>query len=584
MGKIKLLSDEIINQIAAGEIVERPASALKEIVENAIDAGAKNIDVFLKEGGKEKIVVEDDGAGLSEEDLAMSIKRHATSKLNSDNLFDVMSYGFRGEALPSIASVSNFSIESGGRGIAVRFSEESAVYPSHVNQGTIVTIESLFGKVPARLKFLRSSGTELTHCLNVIENFALVKNDVNFAVRSDDKALLSFTGDSVEDRVSKIVGSEMLKRAVYFHEDGGSMSISGYLFHPMDNRHSQGSQKIFVNNRVVSDRTVSISIRNAYKDLIPSGRFAVAVIFITIDPFHIDVNVSPTKSEIRFRDGVSVQKFITSAISKNLVKFDRAAVEMCIPTQKRYEHQTRMDHEYKLAGQLRAASREYAMDGTTGLSTTIKQADPQPAVVIHERTNPSINEKEEHGIFGKPIAQLFDSYIVTIVDDGILIIDQHAVHEKITQHRMLGSISVENKRFIARAEVLHLSDSHVNVALNMVDHINSCGFVAEVVQRSIIISAIPQIINISEALEFIMDVVENNEAADESVSVLDRMKRKIADIACHNSIRFGRRLLIDEMAAITKQMEETPSIHQCNHHRPSFVKITKTQLEKMFDR
>ncbi|MDR1609599.1 MAG: DNA mismatch repair endonuclease MutL [Holosporales bacterium] len=572
MGKIKLLSDEIINQIAAGEIVERPASALKEVVENAIDAGARNISVFLKGGGKEKIVVEDDGTGLSDEDLTMSVKRHATSKLSSDNLFDIMSYGFRGEALPSIASVSNFSIESGGRGIAVKFSEESGVYPSPVQNGTIVTIENLFGKIPARLKFMKSEGAELTRCLNVLENFALVRNDINFTARSDDKTLMSFNGDSTEDRISKIVGSDTFKRAVYISDEGDSISISGYLFHPMDNRHSQGFQRIFVNGRVVSDMTVSISIRNAYKDLIPSGRFAVVVLFITIDPFHIDVNVSPTKSEIRFRDGVGTQKFITSAISKNLMKFDRTAVEIHAPTQR----------EYQIASTPLAARREYFRDGTTGLATMEHVKQP-PVIVAREPTNPSIDENEKPNIFGKPIAQLFDSYIVTEVDDGILIIDQHAVHEKITQHKMLESINVENKRFITRAEVLRLSDSEVGIARDLIVHINSCGFVAEVVQQSIIVSAIPQIINITEALEFIRDTIENHDLTD-SINILDRMKRRIADIACHNSIRFGRRLSIDEMSAITKQMEETPSIHQCNHHRTSFIKITKTQLEKMFDR
>ncbi|MDR2458549.1 MAG: DNA mismatch repair endonuclease MutL [Holosporales bacterium] len=572
MGKIRLLSDEIINQIAAGEIVERPSSALKEIVENSIDAGARNIDVFLKGGGKEKIVVEDDGVGMSEEDLAMSVKRHATSKLNSNNLFDIMSYGFRGEALPSIASVSNLSIESRGRRISVRFSEESGVYPSSINRGTIVTIENLFGKIPARLKFLKSDKAELTHCLSVIENFALVKNNINFITRSDNKTLSLFNGDSIEDKVSKIVGYDMFKRAIYFSEDGNSMSVNGYLFHPMDNRHSQSSQRVFVNNRVVSDRTVSISIRNAYKDLIPSGRFAIAVMFITIDPFHIDINVSPTKSEIRFRDSVGVQKFITSAISKNLTKFDRTAVEMYIPTQR----------EHRVADPPRVALCEYAKDGATSL-VAIEHVDPQPMIITREQTNPSINEKEEQNIFGKPIAQLFDSYIVTAIDDGILIIDQHAVHEKITQHRMMKSINVENKRFIARTEVLHLSDSEVDIARKTIDHMNSCGFAVEIAQKSIIVSAIPQIISISEALVFIRNVIENHEIADD-INILDNMKHKIANIACHNSIRFGRRLSIDEMAAITKQMEETPSIHQCNHHRTSFVKITKTQLEKMFDR
>jgi DNA mismatch repair protein MutL len=579
MGKIKLLSDEIINQIAAGEIVERPASALKEIVENSIDAGANNIDIFINGGGKEKIVVEDNGIGLSIEDLQMAIKRHATSKLNSDNLFGITSYGFRGEAIPSIASVSNFSMESLGHGITVDFSKESDVYPSTTSTGTKVIIENLFNKIPARLKFLKSCAAELTHCLNVLENIALVKTNINLTVRSDKKNLLLFKESSVEDRISRIVGSDTFQRSIYFSEGGDSISIKGYLFHPADNRHSQGAQKVFINDRIVNDKITSIAIKNAYKDLIPSGRFAVAILFITIDPFLIDVNVSPTKSEARFRDSASIKKFITSAISRNLTKFDRVIIGVDIPTAQWRQTPISMDsailHETHYNG---------VKDGTTGAAVCEYVNQPSETITYDQPyISPIINRDSSPSFFGRPIAQLFDSYIVTVIDDGILIIDQHAVHEKITQHELLQNIKAENKRFIVKPEILQLSESQINIATDMINYINACGFAAEINLDSIIISAIPQIINISDALGFIRDILENHDAV-ENVNVEDNMKRKIADIACHNSIRFGRRLSIDEMTHIVKQMEETPSIHQCNHHRTSFVKITKTQLEKMFDR
>ncbi|MDR1333582.1 MAG: DNA mismatch repair endonuclease MutL [Holosporales bacterium] len=571
MGKIKLLSEEIINQIAAGEIVERPAAALKEIVENSIDAGAKNVDVFLKNGGMGKIVVEDDGIGLSEDDIKMAIKRHATSKLTSDNLFDIRSYGFRGEAIPSIASVSRFSIESHNHGISVDFSEESSIYPSATTHGTKVTIEDLFSKLPARLKFLRSSGTELTHCLSVIENFALISESVNFTVRSDSGTLMTFKDDSIDDRVSKIFGEELFKRAVYFAEEDKAISVKGYLFHPIDSRHSQSYQKIFVNGRVVKDRVVAAAIRNAYRELIPGGRFAIAVVFITIDPFHVDVNVSPTKSEVRFRDCGYVQKMLTAAISRNLAKFDRIAAEIRIPIASEAAVPKRASYQ-------RSLEASYVMEGTTGLQISHNILPPA------EYEEPELPEiKSEPCFFGTPVVQLFDSYIVTVVDDGVFVIDQHAVHEKITQHKMMQSISVQNKRFISRSEVLQLSGKQLSIAQSMIDHINSCGFSAEIVQSSIIISAIPQIVNIAEAIGFIEDLLESNEFAAD-VNIVDIMKRRIADIACHNSIRFGRRLSIDEMIEITRQMEETPAIHQCNHHRPSFIKITKSQLEKMFER
>ncbi|MDR2598492.1 MAG: DNA mismatch repair endonuclease MutL, partial [Holosporales bacterium] len=327
MGRIKFLSNKLVNQIAAGEIVERPCAALKEIVENSIDANAKNIKIFLKRGGKEKIVVEDDGDGLLYDDLPMCIQRHATSKLSGTNLFEVKSYGFRGEALPSIAAVSNFSIESNGYGITVNFSEISDVFPSKITQGTVVTIESLFNQLPARLKFLRSDTAELSACVSAIQNFAIINDGINFTLRSEDRNILSFQSESIESRIASVFGSEMFERSVYFTESDGTISVQGYLFHPTDSKYSQDFQRIFVNSRLVKDRTISGALRSAFRDLIPSGRFAAAILFIEIDPFYVDVNVSPTKSEIRFRDVKYAQNMVTNSIKKNLKKFDRIALD-----------------------------------------------------------------------------------------------------------------------------------------------------------------------------------------------------------------------------------------------------------------
>ncbi|MDR0942456.1 MAG: DNA mismatch repair endonuclease MutL [Holosporales bacterium] len=581
MAKIKLLSDEIINQIAAGEIVERPASALKEIVENAIDADAKNIDVFLMNGGKSKIVVEDDGFGLSKEDILMSVKRHATSKLNDSNLFSIASYGFRGEALPSIAAVSNFSIESNGFGVSVNFSDESDVYPSPVKNGTKVTVESLFDKIPARLKFLKSDSVELTNCASVVENFSLTRKDINFVLRTENKTILSFRNDSLEERASKILGSDLFERAVSFKESDETATASGYLFHPMDNRYSQSFQRTFVNGRIVKDKIISLSLRNAYRDLIPAGRFAAAIIFIEIDPFHIDVNVSPTKSEVRFRDSSYAQKFLTNAISKNLSRFDRHALDFdaskiaSILDIKR-QTQPSVKHE---------EPKEYIVrEGTSGL--VVNNASSSSRLSQAKTTIPQIvEEANKPGFFGEPIGQAFDSYIITEVEDGILIIDQHAVHEKITQYKIMKSLNPNNKQFMMKPEVIELTRSQLSVAKAIVGYINDCGFKAEILRDSAIIHAIPAVLNIDEAIAFIRDVLETyDETTAEDIKVIDVLKRKIADVACHNSIRFGRKLSREEMIEIIKQMENTPTIHQCNHHRPSFFKISKEQLEKTFER
>ena len=584
MSKIKLLSDDVINQIAAGEIVEKPASALKELIENSIDANAKNIEIFLQNGGKSKIVVTDDGDGLDKEDLKMAIKRHATSKLAGNNLFDISSYGFRGEALPSIASVSMFSIESQGNGVSINYSMESDIFPSPIINGTRVTVQNLFWNTPARLKFLKSDSSELSACLNVVENIALIKSDINLIVKSDKKILLSFKNDNLEERIAKILGQDIFSRAIKIEEHGEHIELSGYLFHPLDNRYSQYFQKIFINGRIVKDKIVSAALRSAYKDLIPAGRFAIAVIYINIDPFHLDANVSPTKSEVRFRDTATVQQFLTEAFKKNMSKFDRVLrqfAEVDIPEYVENEYKANNLIDIKVfpssqtkVSQLNMKNKNYTNGSLAVKVETNRDIVEQP--IIQSITN-------NISIYGRPIAQIFNAYIITELDDGIIIIDQHAVHEKITQSRMLESINYKNKQYLLKPIIVELTNAELDVANSIINHLDNCGFSIEIIQSSVMISAIPAILNQDVIRQFIGDILSEIGSIHD-IEILDYIRKKIADKACHNSIRFGRKLSIDEMNEILNQMENTNSIHQCNHHRPSFIKITKDQLAKMFDR
>ena len=603
MPKIKLLSDDLINQIAAGEIVERPASALKELVENSLDANAKNIEIFLQNGGKSKMVIQDDGDGIDSTELHIAVQRHATSKLHNDNLFDIRSYGFRGEALPSIASVSFFSLESKGFGINVNFSEESDIFPSPITNGTRVSVSNLFGRTPARLKFLKSDTAELTACLNVIENIALIRPNVNFSLRTDEKQILSFSNIPLEGRVSKIFGSALLKKAIPFEEKGEHIEVSGYLFHPLDNRYSQQFQRMFVNGRIVKDKTVSLSLRNAYKELIPAGRFAVAVIFIEIDPFHLDANISPTKSEVRFRDSASVQKFLTEAFRKNMHKFDKISNEfeiIRIAEKQARENDTTLEKpkfyqgyhpKFNVANFPKIANKSPVLSSSKAdFSEKVAMTDGSLALAIQpenveiQQVEPLLpQDKRETSVYGEPLAQIFDSYIITEVEDGILIIDQHKIKKKITQTKIINNLTKENKQYLLKPEIIELNNSEQEVAKNILANLNECGFSAEIIQKSIMITAIPSILKIEEALQFIHDILASDDFIND-METLDIIRKKIADKACHNSIRFGRKLSIEEMKEILKQMEETPSIHQCNHHRPSFFKISKSQLEKMMMR
>jgi DNA mismatch repair protein MutL len=582
LGKIKLLSDRLINQIAAGEIVERPCSVVKEIVENSIDAHAKNVNVFLKNGGKSKIVVEDDGDGLSCDDLSMSVQRHATSKLDGINLFQVQSYGFRGEALPSIGSVSDLTIESSGFGISVRFAEISDIWPSKITNGTIVSVKDLFGQLPARLKFLKSDNAELSACLSVVENFAVVNTDVNFDVRCDSRVIGTFRDLSLEKRMSCIFGEEMFSRSIYFEESDETISLRGYLFHPIDSKYSSEFQKMFVNSRVVKDKIISAAMRNAYRELIPLGRYPAFVIFVEIDPFYTDLNVSPTKSEVRFRDAKYVQKMITVSVREALKKFDRLALSI-EDTLTSINHDDVLD--YKASNFLISSTNndtQFSDSNNSFLSKIIfNKAIVAESIELEPKAN-VFDSLEDDNFFGNPVCQIFDSYIITQKDDSIIIIDQHAVHEKIEQMRITEKLNASQKQYLITPVIIQLNLNQKQNFINNENAIIDCGFEIGFNSDSEIltITAIPSVIDETSAINFLQEIIDTGE----NLLLGETLRTKIANKACHNSIRFGRRLSIQEMQALISQMEDTPTIHQCNHHRPSFIRLTKTQLGKMFHR
>jgi DNA mismatch repair protein MutL len=590
LGKIKLLSAQIVNQIAAGEIIERPYAALKEVLENSIDANARNVNIFLKHSGKAKIVVEDDGDGLLYDDLSMCIQRHATSKLNGTNLFEIRSYGFRGEALPSIAAVSDLSIESNGFGISVNFSEISDIFPSKIARGTLVTIKNLFNRLPARLKFLKSDTAELSACISIIENFAIINDNINFTLRSEDRNVLSFQSESIENRLASIFGSEILERSVYCEESDDTVLVKGYLFHPIDSKYSQDFQRIFVNGRLVKDKIISMAIRDAYRDLIPSGRFAAAVLFIKIDPFYIDVNVSPTKSEVRFRDPKYVQKMVTNAIKRNLKKFDRIVLsDGGIFVSNDLNERNTEDSDTCLEPTVidylvdqDTLKTQFHNSSNSILSGISFEENIKTIPINSEFQSKTFENLDEVNFFGTPVCQIFNSYIITEMDDSIIIIDQHAVHEKITQMRIIKDLEIGRKQYLITPGKIKISEEQSRNFEEYEADLQNCGFdiILASNRKVLIITAIPSVLDERTATEFVKEVIETGE----KLKLPDAVRRKIADIACHNSIRFGRKMSMIEMEVLLRQMAETDSIHQCNHHRPSFVKITKAQMETMFHR
>ena len=655
MACIRILSDEIINQIAAGEIIESPASVIKELVENSIDAGSTKINIFLQNAGRVKLIVEDNGSGISQDDLPLAVQRHATSKLTEANLFDIGSYGFRGEALPSIASISQFCIESNGKAIHIDFGGEPSLLASPIVTGTRVSVQNMLDRLPARLKFLKSDNVELSRCLSLIENFAITHPSIEFTVNDTSRTLLSFTEVDQKSRIEKIVGKDLLLRSMYLEEADDIISLHGYFGHPVDSRYfqssygtlySQHSQRIFVNDRWVKDRIVSSAIKTAFKDLLPAGRLVTCVLFIKINPFYLDINVSPTKSEIRFRDVNYVQKFIIQAIKKNLPQFDRISLNIdnskltsslrtpvnqpIMNSKVRYINQsvnpsyTSVKHdnsEYELSDVNSSSKIQPCVNSwlpkrtlpetdqlpTKQLSTEQLSTEQLPteqlstnnALINQLLTNQSqpdksktellseqrldINFDEQKSFWGKPIGQLLDTYIICTTDDELVIIDQHAVHEKITMEKMLKNINMKNSQHLTRPEILDLTASQMLTAQETLLQLKQCGFTIELTANSMLVSAIPSVMNHSDVRQFLYDIVADANIINE-LEVKDTIRLKIANIACHNSIRSGRKLTIDEMKSVISEMDRTESIHQCNHHRPCFVKINKKQLENIFER
>ncbi|MDR1488597.1 MAG: DNA mismatch repair endonuclease MutL [Holosporales bacterium] len=602
MSKIKLLSDDIINQIAAGEIITGPHSALKELVENSIDASAKNIEIYLKDGGMSKIVVSDDGIGMDREDLLMSLKRHSTSKLNQNNLFEIYTYGFRGEAIPSIASVSNFILESESNGISVNFGDISEIYPSNINIGTRVSITNLFSKIPARLKFMKSISTEFSKCIRVIENFALTTPDINFLVRNDQKLIVSYCKNSLENRISQIYTKNIFEKGIYFEESSKNIKAWGYLFHPSHSKYSSSnSVRLFVNNRIVSNKMVNTAVKIGYRNIIDNMRYPLAILYIEIDPFFIDINISPTKSDVRFRDESTVQRFIIDVVSKNIQKFNRIALDFSFFEKSKEEKETNID----FSASFPEKELGIVQNNTNVIDIKSPNRSFETSNVYDEKTVENvINTKkpqffeENINFFGKVIGQIFDTYIISYneISKEVFIIDQHAVHEKMTMNKKLDNAD-NNIQYFIKPEVInipHLIDNEIK------DTIEKYGFRIDIIlskdcetlgtnaldvclsstNSMVIVNAIPGIMNKEEAFNLINDVLDGKNNCEKE----EYIRTRIADISCHNSIRAGRKLSQNEMTQFLEDMEKTKDVHQCNHHRPSFLVINRNTLEKEFER
>lgn len=586
---IRVLPQHIINRIAAGEVLERPASALKEILENAIDAGAKNISIKLEAGGKNLISVTDDGCGMDKPELELAVQRHATSKLIDEDLLNLNFFGFRGEALPAIGSVARLKITSRKNecySITVNGGTEQEIAPANLPQtGTIVEVRDLFFATPARLKFLKTENTEKQQAIDVVEKIAIANPNISFKLIVDDAPKLNLPASDALSRIAKIIGADFAANCQPIKYEREGVSISGYAGIPTYNRRTSDGQYIYVNNRPVKDKVLQGAIKAAYADFVGGGQFPVLVLFITIPSEEVDVNVHPAKAEVRFKDSRNVTGAVINALKEAIIKtgFRASTTVADYAFNKLQQGQSAAAPNYYKQSYY---SAPYSAPQTEFLP--LKEATPQNFTprIVEAATAPKFEEKIDYPL-GHAKCQLHGTYIIAENTDSIIIIDQHAAHERLVYEQYKSQIEAANLKTQALLvpEIIQLDEKRSDIILSMTDKLRQFGFSIEKFgTNQIAVTEVPVIIAKYPAAVLFADIADDVIEHGTDLSLLEAFEHVLETAACHNSIRAGRRLSLDEMNQLLRQMEATPFSGQCNHGRPTYVELKLTDIEKLFGR
>lgn len=580
MNNIKKLPDNLINQIAAGEVIERPSSALKELIENSIDAGASKISISLSEGGKTLIEVIDDGMGMNLHDLKMCLERHATSKINDGDLVHINSLGFRGEALPSIGSIANLVIESYDKlkdeawKISI-INNKKNIEPSLIRFGTKVTITDLFLKVPARLKFMKTNATEIRYCKEVVKHLAMSHPKISFSLTIDSKRIFNWEKsekadfEGTKNRLYQVMGEDFIKSSVSVHIERDGLILAGMVGMPTLNRNTGREQYLFVNNRPVKDRNLIGALRGAYKGLIEHNRFPVAVLFLDILSQDVDINVHPAKVEVRFKDSGKVRSIIVSGVRKALEKAGlntASEISNALIDKMSFDEQVINDNSNNI---------------------NLKNINLSPSSRFAENIDSESFNNQRTYPLGSAIAQAHGTYIISETENGLILIDQHAAHERIVLEKIREGFLNSNiqKQILLIPEVVELSGDHFEVIIKYKDSLIKLGLVIEEFDNNaIIIREHPAILDKVNFSILIKDIAEEIIDFGSEFVLSERLDNICGNMACHSSIRSGRLLLTSEMNALLREMEVTPNSSQCNHGRPTFIKLSVTDIEKLFGR
>jgi DNA mismatch repair protein MutL len=585
---IRQLPPNLVNRIAAGEVVERPASVVKELIENAIDAGATRIDVVANGGGLSLIRVTDDGIGMDRDDLALAVERHATSKLQDDDLSTILTLGFRGEALPSIGAVARLTIMSRARGadrayeIAVDGGRKSALKPAAIGGGTRIEVRDLFYATPARLKFMKSERAETAAISDIVKRLALAKPEIAFSLSTGDRTTLRLEPcppgllDHGLPRLGRILGEDFVTDALPVRAEHGSIAVEGFAGLATLHRPNSLGQYLVVNGRPVRDKLLAGAVRGGYGDLVSNGRHPMLALFLTLPPDEVDVNVHPAKTELRFRDAQAVRALIVTALHEALGSAQHRATASL--SQEALSRMARPS-----SGFVTHHSSPHAFGfAERGQAPLVPFATPSGATHAHADEGDTTAYP-----LGAARAQVHDTFIIAETETSLVIVDQHAAHERLVYERLKKAFANGglSRQMLLIPEVVELDADAADRLAGAAAELERLGLVVEAFgQSAVIVREVPALLGQGNIQGLLRDLADELAEGEGSLVVSERLDHVLSTMACHGSVRAGRRLNAEEMNALLRDMEETPFSGQCNHGRPTYVELKLADIEKLFQR
>src|ERR1700688_771355 len=605
---VRQLSEPIVNRIAAGEVVERPASVVKELVENALDAGARRIDVLTDGGGRRLIRVTDDGDGMTRADLELAVDRHATSKLADDDLLAIHTLGFRGEALPSIGAVARLIITTRHKAephawtLEVDAGKKSGVKPAALGQGTTVEVRDLFYATPARLKFLKTDRSEAEAVREVVRRLAMSRPDVAFTLAGEERAPVTWGPAADGDRLARlgdVLGPDFRANAIAIQSEREGVRVEGFAGLPTLSRANTLGQYLFVNGRPVRDKLLVGAVRGAYADYLPRDRHPLLALFVTLDAREVDVNVHPAKTEVRFRDGGLVRGLIVRALKEALAREGQRASttggSATIAAFRPLATARRAPFDWRRSPS-RPDPRGFASTGFTNMRGGVALGFAEAAQAAFEVGEPAADARVESfepapDLIERPLgaarAQVHETYIVSQTRDGLVIVDQHAAHERIVYERMKAVIDKAGvaRQILLIPEIVELDEADAARIGQRAQELARFGLVIEAFgPGAVAVRETPSMLGEIDVRALLRDLAEHMAEWDDSLPLERRLLHVSATMACYGSVRAGRRLKPEEMNALLREMEEVPNSGQCNHGRPTYVELKLTDIERLFGR